>query len=104
MAEEPIKNEDNKSMAIVGWLGLLGAIILIATGKTKEDPQMNKIFYQSLIWGICQFAYVIPVIGWLIGIFAFIMLVIGIIKAFGGKVWESPLVGGFAHKKAYGEQ
>ena len=59
MGSEPIKNEDNKVMAILGWLWWLGVIILVATGKKDEDKQLKYIFYQvlliSIITTICMF-------------------------------------------------
>ncbi|MCK5774353.1 MAG: hypothetical protein KAH57_11240 [Thermoplasmata archaeon] len=103
MGSEPIKNEDNKVMAILGWLGILGAIILIVTKKKDEDKQMATIFWQSLIWGIGLFLAFIPVLGWIIYIVCMIMLLVGFVMAITGKVWISPLVGGFAVKKANGE-
>ena len=96
MGSEPIKNPDNKTMAIVGWLGILGAIILAATGKKNEDKQLAMIFYQSLVWGILL---IVPIVN----ILAFIFLIIGLINGFSGKVWESPILGGWARNKAYGE-
>ncbi len=102
MGSEPIKNEDNKVMAILGWLGILGAIILIATGKKDEDEQMATIFWQSLLWGIGCFFSVIPILGWIIALISFIMLVVGFIMAITGKVWVSPLIGEWAVKKAKG--
>ena len=100
MGQEPIKNADNKTMAVLGWLGVLGAIILIATGKTKEDKQLNMIFYQSLVWGIGLFLFFIPFLGWIIYLISLIILIIGLVKAATGNVWESPLIGGWAKKKA----
>ena len=103
MGSEPINNDENKVMAIVGWLGLLGAIILAATGKKDEDEQLGLIFWQSLVWGILLFAGIIPFIGWIIYIVALIMLIVGLVMALTGKVWESPMIGGWARKKAQGE-
>ncbi|MDG6223958.1 MAG: hypothetical protein QCI82_00415 [Candidatus Thermoplasmatota archaeon] len=101
MGSEPIKKADNKVMAILGWLGILGAIILIATGKKDEDPQLGTIFWQSLVWGLILFLGIIPFIGWIFYIIAIIMLIVGLIMAATGKVWQSPLVGGWAYNKAH---
>lgn len=103
MGSEPLGNEENKVMAILGWLGILGAIILIATGKKDEDKQLGMIFWQSLVWGLLLFTVVIPVIGWIIYFISLIMLIVGFVMAITGKVWQSPILGGWAHKKAYGE-
>ena len=103
MGSEPIENDDNKVMAILGWLGILGAIILAATGKRNEDKQLDMIFWQSLVWGILMCIFFIPVLGWILMVIAWIMCLIGLIMALTGKVWSSPLLGGWARKKAYGE-
>lgn len=95
MGQEPLKNPDNKVMAIIGWLlGWLGGVILIVT--KKDEPELQMIGWQSLIWG---FLCYLP----LINIVALLMLIVGLIKALTGNVWESPGVGGFARKKAYPE-
>jgi len=96
MGSEPIKNPDNKVMVIVGWLGILGAIILAATGKYKEDKQLGMIFYQSLVWGIICFVPIIGVLAW-------IFILIGFILSLTGKVWQTPILGGWARDKAYGK-
>ncbi len=102
MGSVPIKNEDNKVMAIVGWLWWLGVIILAATGKKDEDEQLKYIFYQvlllSIVTTICMF-FTWLIIPGIIYIVFMIFLLIGFIMAITGKVWDAPIAGGWAKKK-----
>lgn len=92
---------ENKAIAAISYLGILFLIPLLAK---KDSPyaqfhakQGLALFVLEVIYG---FATAIPFLGWfliswVVGIFVFVLFIMGLINALGGKCVELPLVGGW---------
>jgi uncharacterized membrane protein len=91
--------EENKIFAIIGYLGILFLVPLLAK---KESPFAQFHAKQGMVLCITSFVAMfviwIPFIGWAIWLFLLIMMIMGIINASGGKMKELPLIGGIAKK------
>ena len=90
----------NKLMAVLSYFGILVLIPLLT--ESKNDPFVKFHIKQGLVLLI---AYVIggaltwiPVIGWALGIVLFVLFIIGIINASGGKESPLPIIGQFGDK------
>ena len=108
MAEEMKKAgssdvEENKLIAAIGYLGILCLIPLL--GK-KDSPfakfhgkQGLVLFLSGIVLGLVAW---IPFLGWLVGAVAglglFILFLIGIMNALGGKMEKLPVIGQYADK------
>ncbi len=92
---------NNSGMAIVAYLGILVVIPLVAGGS---DPFVKFHTKQGLVlcitWVIAEFLCAIPVLGWIAGpilnLGCFILMIVGIMNAVGGRMNELPIIGGFA--------
>ncbi len=95
--------EENKAIAAIGYLGILFLIPLLAK---KDSPFAQYHAKQGMVLFIFEvifsFIVVIPILGWVISpigwLFAFILFIMGIINALGGKKQPLPVIGQFAEK------
>jgi uncharacterized membrane protein len=80
---------------LFGWIsGLIFFLI-------EKDSKFVKFYaFQALIVGLCFILSPIPIIGWLWGLFLFIMWIIMLINAFSGRIFKVPVVGNLAAKQA----
>lgn len=91
--------EENKVIAALSYLWLL---FLIPMLTKKDSPFAMYHAKQGLVFFIFStivgFIVWIPIVGWALGIFSFVLFIIGIMNALGGKSVPLPLIGKFAEK------
>ena len=94
--------EENKLFGVLGYLGILFLIPLLAK---KESPfaqfhakQGMVLFIVGFVGFVGSFIIWIPLVGWAVAIFLLVLMIMGIVNALGGKTKELPLIGGFAKK------
>ena len=92
----PAEIEEGKTMGGIAYFGLLGFLIAYLTNK--ENKYVLYHAQQSLIIVICGILTPIPVLGWILGVCAFVLFIIGLLNGFKGVVKPLPLVGEFAYK------
>jgi len=100
---DPKDIQDNKLIAVIGYLGILCLVPLLLK---KESPYAQFHGKQGLVllivWIIVNVVMVIPVLGWLIGfvgnIACLILMIVGIIHAANGEMKELPVIGEYAKK------
>lgn len=93
--------DENKLMAVLGYLGILLLIPLLAK---KDSPYAQFHAKQGLVLLIAGIIVgvvaVIPVLGWIISLLGYlgyiILWIMGIVNAISGKMNELPLIGKFA--------
>ena len=103
MAEDKAKtvevtNEDieqNKTMAIVAYLGLIGLIVVLATGSHTKSPFVKFHLNQALPLMIASIVTPIPFIGWIVGLAVLVLWIMGIIADAQGEMKRLPIVGNF---------
>ncbi len=95
--------QENKIMALLGYLGILLLIPLLAK---KDSPYAQFHAKQGLVlliaWIGTGVIGIIPVLGWVLApicsIILLVFLIIGIINALSGQVKPLPLIGKYADK------
>ena len=75
-------------VAYVTWVGLL--IAFIAGDRENSKFHLN----QALVIWLVGFLSAIPIVGWIIGIAAFVFAVMGFVSAFNGEEKPLPIIGG----------
>lgn len=93
-------NEENKTMAIVSWISIVGIIMLFVE---KKDLFVRYIGAQVAILGVASLILpLIPVIGWVVGPFIalimFVTMIIGMVKTSKGQRFDLPLISDLALK------
>lgn len=98
--------EKNKGMAVLGYIGILCLIPLLAAKESKfaqfHAKQGLALFLFEIVVGIL---YAIPgvnvvmfFIGWILYVLILILAIMGIVNALQGKYWKMPVLGGLAEK------
>jgi len=95
--------EDNKILAIIGYLGILCLIPLLL----KKDSQFAQYHgKQGLVLFLAEIVFriimIIPFLGWIVGlvgsILCLILTIVGIVNAAKGEMKELPWIGHYAGK------
>lgn len=88
-------NEENKSVAIVSWLYVVGLVMMLIE---KKDTFVKYVGAQStLLWILSMFSFV-PIIRWFVGPVAFVLMVIGMVKTSKGERFDIPVISDLALK------
>jgi uncharacterized membrane protein len=93
--------EDAKVIAAISYLGILCLVPLLLK---KDDAYAQHHGKQGLVlligWVAIWMISLIPILGWFIGLFAGIALLIlsimGVLKALAGEKWVMPVIGKYA--------
>jgi len=102
MEEKTQSAKKNTGMAVIAYIVFFIPLLTDA----KNDPFVKYHVKQGLVlfigYVVEMFIGMIPVIGWilypLLGIFLFVLFIIGIMNAIGGKEKPLPIIGGYAQK------
>lgn len=96
--QQPFDNYDmqadiaaNKNLAAVGYIGMI-VISLVAAPNSRFIRFHTN---QALLLWLFTLLSVIPVLGWIWGVFCLICLIMGIMNAINGEFKELPLIGKF---------
>jgi len=93
--------EENKVLAVLGYLGLLFLVPLLAAPKSPfAQYHARQGIVLCITWVIVAIIYVIPILGWIVGMLAYVCLLIlaimGIINAANGVMKPLPVIGQYA--------
>ena len=96
----PSSSGKNTGMAAICYLGILVFIPMLT--KDKNDPFVKFHIKQGLVlliaYVVTGFIFWIPLVGWAIGVIMFILFIMGIMNALGGKETKLPIIGQFGEK------
>lgn len=92
---------DDKTIAIVAYLTLIGLVIAFVMNQEKKDELATFHIKQSLGLTVCGLAIfvvgMVPILGWIASfagsIFLLYLWVMGLINAINGKFKEVPVLG-----------
>jgi len=95
--------QQNRLVAAIGYLGILCLVPLLLKRNSAFAQHHGKQGLVLLItWCLLWVGNVIPVIGtivWLLGsVVLVILLILGVINALNGKMWEMPVLGEYARQ------
>ena len=90
--------EDGKTMAIISYITWIGLLIAFIMNNDKKNSFAKYHIRQSLLLVLAGVLAVIPVIGWIWGIFVFVLWVMGLISAINGEEKEVPVLGKYAQE------
>lgn len=98
--EEIKYNEENKVMAIVACIPIVGLILLFVE---KEDNFVRYMGAQYTVLGAVQILIsFIPVLGWalssLLALLVFVLIIVGMVKTSQGQRFDIPMLSGWALK------
>jgi len=93
--------QEERLFAAVGYLGILCLVPLLLKKNSAFCQFHGKQGLVLLIaWVALSFANIVPILGqlaWMIGSLIILILVImGIVNALNGKMWEMPVLGKYA--------
>lgn len=95
-----ISVDENRLMAALSYLGFLFLVPLLV--GNKKDKYVNFHLRQGIVLFIADviasFVAWIPIIGWFIALFLFVLSIYGFIQALTGKKWKLPYIGQYAEK------
>jgi uncharacterized membrane protein len=87
----PVSDSD-KILAILGYIFGIVALVALFIDPYKHSPFVRLHAVQALALWVIGLTWWIPVIGWLLGLAAFVVAVIAIIKAFQGEYYQIPVL------------
>ncbi len=95
--------QENKVIAALSYLGLL---VLIPLLVKKDSPFCQFHAKQGLVlliaWVGIGIIAIIPILGWIVSIVGtiilFVLFIMGLVNALGGKYKELPLIGQYGEK------
>jgi uncharacterized membrane protein len=84
---------DGKTKAIVAHITLIGWIVALVMNSQQKDEFASFYIRQMLGLIILNFAWIIPLLGWIIGIVVLVLWILSIIGAASGEQRLTPVVG-----------
>lgn len=84
---------DGKTKAIVAHLTLIGWIIALVLNSQQKDEFASFYIRQMLGLIILNFVWIIPILGWIVGIVVLVLWILSIIGAASGEQKPTPVVG-----------
>ena len=93
--------QQNRLIAAIGYLGILCLVPLLLKRNSPFAQHHGKQGLVLLIvWCLLWVGNIIPVLGaivWMVGSIALlILLILGVINALNGKLWDMPVLGEYA--------
>ena len=84
---------------LVGWITGIIFLILEKENKFVRFHAMQSIVTFGAITIVNVFLFWVPILGWLLGVLAFILWVVLMVKAYQGQMYKLPIAGDFAEKQ-----
>jgi uncharacterized membrane protein len=84
---------DGKTKAIVAHITLIGWIIALVLNSQEKDEYASFYIRQMLGLIILNLVWIIPILGWIVGLVVLVFWVISIIGAASGEMKLLPVVG-----------
>ncbi len=85
--------DNSKTVAIVAHLTLVGWIVAIVLNSQNKTELGSFYLRQMLGLFIFSFIWIIPILGWIIGLLIFVLWIISFVNSLSGKMVPVPVVG-----------
>lgn len=86
-------SEKEKSNGIIAYVTIIGLIIAIMQNQEVKSEYVNFHIRQMIGIAVCSLVWIIPFLGWLLGIGVLVLWVMGILGALSGERKPVPLLG-----------
>ncbi|AFM03227.1 putative membrane protein [Bernardetia litoralis DSM 6794] len=86
-------SEKEKSNGIIAYVTVIGLIIAFMQNKEEKSEYVNFHIRQMIGIFICSLVFVIPFLGWLLGLGVIALWIIGILGALSGERKPVPILG-----------
>jgi uncharacterized membrane protein len=90
--------EEGKTMAIISYITWIGLLIAFIMNNDKKNSFAKYHIRQSLLLVLASLIAMIPLIGWVWGIFVLVLWIMGLIGAINGQEKEVPVLGKYAQE------
>ena len=84
---------DGKTKAIVAHITLIGWIIALVLNSQQKDEFASFYIRQMLGLIILNFVWIIPILGWIVGIAVLVLWILSVIGAASGELKPTPVIG-----------
>ena len=84
---------DGKTKAIVAHITLIGWIIALVLNSQQKDEFASFYIRQMLGLIILNFVWIIPILGWIVGIIVLVLWILSVIGAASGELKPTPVIG-----------
>jgi uncharacterized membrane protein len=84
---------DGKTKAIVAHITLIGWIIALVLNSQEKDEFASFYIRQMLGLIILNFVWIIPILGWIVGIVVLVLWILSVIGAASGELKLTPVIG-----------
>lgn len=84
---------DGKTKAIVAHITLIGWIVALVMNSQQKDEFASFYIRQMLGLIILNFVWIIPILGWIVGLVVLVLWILSIIGAASGEQKLTPVVG-----------
>lgn len=84
-----------QTLAIVAYITLIGWIVALVINNNNKQPLVSFHLRQMLGLIIMSFVGIIPFVGWILSIAAFVLWILGFISAINGEEKPVPIVGDY---------
>lgn len=88
-------SSDSKTIAVISHLTLLGWIIALIMNSNNKTEFASFYLRQTLVLNLILWFGLVPAFGRIIGLVAFVFLVMSLLYALGGNKARLPLVGSY---------
>jgi uncharacterized membrane protein len=90
--------DEGKTIAIISYITWIGWIIAFIMNTEKKNDFARFHLRQSLIIMLGSLLAWIPFVGWIWGVFLFVLWILGLIAAINGQKKEIPVLGSLAQQ------
>ena len=88
-------NDTSKILAALGYLIVVVAIVAMLIEPYKNEKFVKFHAVQGIaLWVVGLVVNIVPVVGQIVSVAIFVVMIIGLIKAFQGQYWEIPVLYG----------
>jgi uncharacterized membrane protein len=85
-------SESSRILAALSYLFGVIAIVVLFIEPYKNEKFVRFHAVQGIALWVLGIFYWIPFVGWLLGLLAFVAVVVGAVNAFQGRYWEVPVI------------
>ena len=86
-------SEKEKSNGIIAYITIIGFIIAFIQNQEQKSEYVNFHIRQMIGIIVCSFVWVIPFLGWILGLGVMVMWIMGVMGAMSGERKPVPIVG-----------